>query len=204
MSEEPSTPLDRDGSGAGGDVVLSLPESLRSALKEPFGPVFTDADSLLAEAGDPLIAVGDIVTYHLLEAGRPPDVSLIDERTERCAVEAGVRDRIVGTDADEEWFEYRVQVDNPAGTVTADLLAALAEALDREDPSTIVVVDGEEDLATLPAIIVAPPGASVVYGQPGEGMVHVAADTAASERARSILSRMDGDQDRAFELLGIS
>lgn len=203
MSEESSPPADSDAAGAGSDVVLSLPESLRSALKDPFGPVFTDAETLLAEAGDPLIAVGDIVTYHLLEAGRPPDVALIDERTKRSEVEAGVRERIVGNNANREWFDHRVLVENPAGTVTAELLAALAEALDREAPATIVVVDGEEDLATLPAMVRAPAGSSVVYGQPGEGMVHVAVDAAASERARSILSRMDGDQDRAFESLGI-
>ncbi|WP_049941324.1 GTP-dependent dephospho-CoA kinase family protein [Halorhabdus utahensis] len=200
MSEEPSTPVESGTADPEREIVLSLPESLRSALKEPFGPVRTDADSLLAEAGDPLIAVGDIVTYHLLEAGRPPDVSLIDERTERSAVDAGIRERIV---EDEGWFEYRVQVDNPAGTVTAALLGALVEALDRDEPSTIVVVDGEEDLATLPAMVVAPPGASVVYGQPGEGMVHVAVDTETSERARSILSRMDGDHARAWKLLGV-
>lgn len=203
MSEEPSTPTASDATDATDEIVLSLPESLRSALKAPFGPVFTDAESLLDQAGGPLIAVGDIVTYHLLEAGQPPDVSLIDERTERSAVDAGIRETIVGGDSADGWFDSRIQVANPPGTLTASLLDALVEALDRDDPSTIVVVDGEEDLATLPAMVVAPHGSSVVYGQPGEGMVHVAVEAEATERARSILSRMDGDHARAWELLGV-
>ncbi|ESP89204.1 rpo operon protein, partial [Candidatus Halobonum tyrrellensis G22] len=32
---------------------LRLPDDLRSAFKEPLGPVYTDAEALLAEAGDP-------------------------------------------------------------------------------------------------------------------------------------------------------
>jgi uncharacterized protein (UPF0218 family) len=44
-------------------------------------------------------------------------------------------------------------------------------------------------------------GASVVYGQPGEGMVHVRVDSEVSERARGLLNRMDGDHERARELL---
>ena len=36
-----------------------------------------------------------------------------------------------------------------------------------------IVVEGEEDLATLPAILYAPPGSVVVYGQPDEGSVLV-------------------------------
>ena len=36
-----------------------------------------------------------------------------------------------------------------------------------------IIVDGEEDLATLPAILYAPLGSAVVYGQPNEGSVLV-------------------------------
>ena len=36
-------------------VLLRLPDSLRGELKEPWGPVFTDAEDLLAEAGEPTL-----------------------------------------------------------------------------------------------------------------------------------------------------
>ncbi|MFB6155749.1 MAG: GTP-dependent dephospho-CoA kinase family protein [Haloferacaceae archaeon] len=178
--------------------MLRLPDDLRSAFKEPLGPVYTDVDALLAEAGGPLVAVGDVVTYHLLSAGRDPDVAVVDGLTEREAV-----DDEVAAVVEREWAAdaaRRVDVENPPATLSAALLEALRDALRDEGP-TVLVVDGEEDLATLPAVVAAPDGASVVYGQPGEGMVHVRVDDADRETCRDLLSRMDGDVDAALHLL---
>jgi len=199
------------------EVVVSLPQELRPELKEPMGRVYADAEALLADAGAPLVAVGDVVTYHLLEAGRRPDVALVDERTERTAVDEEISAAIGGFDRD-------VAVENPPATLTAALLSALSDAIggtgvgtgagsenasaeasaNARAASTLIDVDGEEDLATLPAILVAPKGASVVYGQPGEGMVLVQVDREATERARDLLTRMDGDPRRLFAALGLS
>jgi len=174
-------------------IVVRLPDELRAAFKEPLGPVYTDAEELLSEAGEPLIAVGDIVTYHFERADRRPDVALIDGRTKRHAVDDEVRDAVdAGAD--------RIDATNPAGVLTDDLLTALRDAVARDDPTTIVV-DGEEDLATLPAVLAAPEGATVVYGQPDQGMVAV--DVTAETRAefRDLLERMDGDHERLWALL---
>jgi len=154
------------------------------------GPIYTDAEALLADAGEPLVAVGDIVTYHLLEAGHTPAVALVDERTERSAVDSEVTETIGG-------FDRRITVENPAGTLTDDLLAALEAALDA-DVTTLVEVDGEEDLAALPAVLAVPEGGTVVYGQPGEGMVLVAPDADTRDRVRSLLARMDGETETAL------
>jgi len=172
-------------------VVLELPESLRAELKEPLGTVGTDAAALLAAAGSPLITVGDIVTYHLAEAGGEPDLSLFDERTKREPVAGSIAAALAEAD---------VTVENPAGTLTEDLLVAITEGIDADEPR-VIRVDGEEDLAALPAIVAAPEGASVVYGQPGEGMVHVRVTPEARERARSLLSGMNGDGELALSLL---
>jgi uncharacterized protein (UPF0218 family) len=178
------------------EAVVELQPTLRLELKEPLGPLCTDTEELLAAAGTPLVTVGDIVTYHLLEAGRVPDVALIDERTERSAVDRDVRDAIGG-------FDREVGVQNPPATLTAELLEGLREAVAMADEeTTLVVVEGEEDLAALPAIVLAPEETSVVYGQPGEGMVHVTVDRTTSERARDILDRMDGDARRLWTMLG--
>jgi uncharacterized protein (UPF0218 family) len=176
-------------------TVLELQPDLRSALKDPFGPVDPDIETVLAGAGIPLVTVGDIVTYHTLQAGTTPDVALVDERTERATVD----DEVSRTLADAD-FDRVVTVVNPPATLTADLLEAVREALDA-DGTTLVRVDGEEDLAALPAIAAAPAGASVLYGQPDEGVVHVAVDADVRERVRSILDRMDGDSERAQELI---
>lgn len=182
------------------EAVVELPQSLRPKLKETMGPIFTDAEALLAEAGSPLITVGDMVTYHLLEAGHVPDVALVDEHTERTAVESEVWDAIDGFDG----FDREVTVENPAAVLTAALLEALQEAIERAgEESTLIVVDGEEDLATLPALVVAPTGASIVYGQPGEGMVLVEVEREAADRARDLLAQMDGDTRRLWSVLAV-
>jgi uncharacterized protein (UPF0218 family) len=171
-------------------VVLELPESLRGELKEPLGPIYTDTERLLADATRPIVAVGDIVTYHLLAAGHTPAVALADERTKRTDVEESVRSAVL----DESSFAETVAVENPSGTLTDELVTALQSALEREpSTTTLLVVEGEEDLAALPAVLAVADGASVVYGQPDEGMVLVTADEPTRERVRSLLERMDGD-----------
>jgi len=172
-------------------AVLELPDALRSELKEPLGPIETNAEALLSTVDGPLIAVGDVVTAHLERAGRSPDVALFDERTQRESITEDVASGLPEVDR---------RVENPAATLTEALLSALRGAIESEGP-TRILVDGEEDLATLPAIVAAPEGASVVYGQPGEGMVHVRVTAETRERARDLLSRMDGDPERAFGIL---
>jgi uncharacterized protein (UPF0218 family) len=185
--------------------MLTLPDSMRDAFKEPLGPVTTDADELLAAAAEtrgeraapdaPIVAVGDVVTYHLREAGRVPDVALIDGKTEREAVDAEVESALAAVDA------RRIRVANPAASLSAELLEALGEALSDAEP-VIVEVTGEEDLAALPAILAAPDGASVVYGQPGEGMVRVAVTPESRAEARELFEALDGDVEAAYEALG--
>jgi uncharacterized protein (UPF0218 family) len=177
-------------------VVLELPESLRGELKEPLGPVYTDTEALLADAGDPIVCVGDVVTYHLLAAGRIPDVALVDGKTKRAAVDPELREAIEG-------FDRQVSLSNPAAGLTAELLEVLAAGVEA-DNTTLVEVDGEEDLAALPAVLAAPDGASVVYGQPDEGMVLTTVDAATRQAVRELLDRFTGDHEEAYAALGVA
>jgi len=177
--------------------VLELQTELRDALKDPLGPVETDTGAVLEAAGRPLVTVGDIVTYHVLEAGTTPGVALVDERTKRASVD----DEVSSTVNNASFDRVRTVV-NPPATLTADLLETVRAAID-DDGTTLVRVDGEEDLAALPAIGAVPDGASVLYGQPDEGVVHVTVDGDVRRRVRSLLDRMDGDTDCALTLLGL-
>ncbi|GAB3681398.1 DUF359 domain-containing protein [Salinarchaeum chitinilyticum] len=177
------------------DVVLELPEAARGEFKDPFGPVFTDVDALLAEHDGPIVTVGDIVTYHFEEAGHQPSIAFVDGRTKREAAPDDVRDRL-------DARPNQVTVTNPAGVITTDLLTAIADALASDGPTTIVV-DGEEDLATVPVVLAAPLGATVVYGQPNEGMVAVDVTEAHQESFRELLSAFEGDVERARAILGV-
>jgi Uncharacterized protein conserved in archaea len=175
--------------------VVELPDSLREELKQPAGPLYTDGATLLEDAGESLVTVGDVVTHHILGVGVQPAVALVDDRTERTAVADRVAKRV-----SEAEFDHEVAVTNPAATLTADLLSALREGIDRAG-TTLVTVDGEEDLATLPAVVAAPTGGSVVYGQPGEGMVLVPVDEETQTRMRGLLARMDGDSERLLSIV---
>ncbi|ELZ09501.1 hypothetical protein C479_11805 [Halovivax asiaticus JCM 14624] len=186
-----SSPSDADDASPP-EPLVSLPTSLRHELKDPIGPVETDPHSLLEAAGEPLVTVGDVVTYHVLEADRTPDVALVDGITKREAVDAVIRETVTAGET--------VDVENPQGALTDALIRALVAAIDDPDPVTILV-DGEEDLATLPAIVAAPEGASVVYGQPDEGMVHAVVTDERRAAIRSLLARFDGDPEALFSIL---
>ncbi len=173
----------------GQETVATLPPSARDAFKEPMGPVFTEVSELLDGADGPVIAVGDVVTFHLLRADRAPDVALVDGRTEREAVDPDVAAAL-----DE--FPPDSVVPNDPGTLSAELVGALVSAVRAAagGERTVISVEGEEDLATLPAVLAAPEGALVVYGQPGEGMVRVAVDAHARDRVRGLLAKLDTEE----------
>lgn len=167
------------------DVVLKLPEVMRSALRKPLGLLLKDVVALLEYLGDKtptrLVSVGDVVTSNLLAAGKKPDIVVVDSIAMRSPVAKGVRERIEGFEARE------IKVKNPAGTITPELRKALE---DTQLPVKIVV-DGEEDLATLPAVISSPLGSVVVYGQPGEGLVAIEVTAEKREEFLKFLERFE-------------
>ena len=184
--------------------MLELPNSLRAELKTPLGDIYTDPDALLAAVDDyaapiatadqssaeaRLLTVGDVVTATLADAGRQPDVAVIDGRTEREPVDPAVEATLADLGG------RRLSVANPPATLSESLLRMLRDAATTTELPLTISVDGEEDLAALPAILAAPGGASVVYGQPGERLVHVPATPASRKTARELLADFDGDTD---------
>lgn len=108
-----------------------------------------------------LIVVGDFSAKELSKAGVHVDVYVIDGKIERKESE-----KFTGE------IDLQIFTKNPAGTISMDAANALKEAI-HSGKRAIVYVDGEEDLLTLPAIVLAPLGSIVVYGQPGIGVVSV-------------------------------
>ena len=80
------------------------------------------------------------------------------------------------------------RVRNDPGTIGSQAWAAVDEAIESGD--AIMIVEGEEDLLTLVAMVVAPLGSLVIYGQPGEGLVLVEVDDSARKKAWSLLEGM--------------
>jgi hypothetical protein len=136
-------------------------------MKRPLGKLFTDTaaavEYLQKLRPARLIAVGDVVAAELLAAGLRPEVVVVDFKVMRAPAD----DRTKRTIGAHE--VHTVRVKNPAGEITPELY----KAFESVRPPLKIIVEGEEDLATLPAVLTSPIGSVVVYGQPKEGMVLV-------------------------------
>lgn len=138
-------------------------------MKKPLGELIiggtSDCNLALKKVQDAekprsLILVGDTISRNAVQFGISPDVMIIDGKETRGeAIEfVSGKSRIFRTI-------------NAPGEI--DLLAwnAVEEAIEKSD--CVVIVQGEEDLLTLVAIMTAPIGSIVAYGQPKEGIVLV-------------------------------
>ena len=153
-----------------------LPEEHRRLFKEPFGKLYQSIDEIvpLIEGKD-VYTVGDVVTHNLRKRGITPTVAVVDGYTMRSPC-----NRIPAVNGE------CIQVKNPAGTITDELVCALEHAV-RNPPSTIVV-DGEEDLAVIPLVLTAHDGTIVLYGQPHKGVVLRTVDSEARKTAQRFLA----------------
>jgi len=149
------------------EPTLLLNEKLRVRLKRPLGQFFPDmataVEHLRKLRPTKLITIGDVVTARFIAAGIRPDVAVVDFLVMREPDKEDLKARIDSLDAKV------VHVRNPAGTLTPGMREAFANA----KPPLKIIVEGEEDLAAIPAVLSAPQGSVVVYGQPGEGVVLV-------------------------------
>ena len=167
------------------DAVATLPPDARADFKDPLGPIYTDTDELLDGAGSPIIAVGDVVTHHLTNVGVHPHVAVVDGISEREAVDQEVLEGRPSLDR-------TVRVASEPATVSEQLLDALVDAIDAAPgTTTLIEVDGEEDLATLPAVLAASIDTTIVYGQPGEGMVRVNVTSALKEQVERLCDLLE-------------
>ena len=160
---------------------------LRIKLKEPFGTLiqgsFNETMSKMKELIEKekppkIISVGDVVSRNLHEHGVHPQLTIIDNKSLR---NQAVLERMAA--------EKTVHVNNPQGTITKEALMAIKEAIDK-DEHTHIVVDGEEDLLTLIAVLYAPENAVVVYGQPYKGVVVVKVTPQKKAQAEKFLKAM--------------
>ncbi|MFL2941639.1 MAG: GTP-dependent dephospho-CoA kinase family protein [Candidatus Poseidoniales archaeon] len=156
-----------------------MAEGLRSNNFE----IITDAPKSLEN--EPFIAtIGDICTLKIIQQIRVPDLCIVDYKTKR--------DTNLSNDQKENIDSINsksVTVKNPAGTITEELWNAIEEALNNGN-NTKIIVDGEEDLATLAVISLSKIGAKVIYGMPDKGMVVVDVNQQAKKRANDFLNRM--------------
>lgn len=101
--------------------------------------------------GEKVIAIGDVVVENLLKVGIEPVMMVVDGKSMRQKREAPI--------------EGEITVRNEASEVSDELMEAVKRGYRR------ILVDGEEDLASLPALLYADENSLIVYGQPSEGIM---------------------------------
>jgi hypothetical protein len=164
-----------------------LPERLRTTLRRPLGELIPGSEIDLGQVlrntiakGKPtrLILVGDSVSRQAFQAGVTPDVMIIDnlEKREKAIAYAHRRNRVI-------------TAKNQAGRIEQNARLAVEQAIRGE--ADLVEIDGEEDLLAITAVIAAPLGSLVVYGQPNEGVVLVRVSKESKAEAEKILEQME-------------
>jgi hypothetical protein len=156
-------------------------------MKTPIGELVigstdecTHSLAAVLESEEPsrVILVGDTVSRHAIEFGIRPQVIIIDNKEKRGPAAQFAHDK-----------QFVLQTKNAAGSIELDAWKKVEEAVGRGNCA--VIVDGEEDLLTLVAILVAPPGSLVVYGQPDHGIVLVRITSEKKREIEKIIEQMD-------------
>jgi uncharacterized protein (UPF0218 family) len=172
------------------NVILYLPTSLRSSLKPPKGKLFSrkalgaaeDACAYIKQQNlHPVIAVGDMVSINLDKVSCQATVSILDGKTKR-----------------HEKLDYELAADvvfkaaNPAGQIRPEVWIAIehALALGAKGKTAKILIEGEEDLTALPAVVLSPLGAAVVYGLPSKGIVVIEVTTTQKQEVNRIMQQM--------------
>jgi uncharacterized protein (UPF0218 family) len=156
--------------------MLTLPEEHRKFFKEPFGELHRNIEEILPLISHGTVyAVGDVVTHNLQRNGITPAIAVIDGYTMRTPCNR--MPALLGE---------CINVKNPAGTITDELIHALTYAV--LHPPVTINVEGEEDLAVIPLILAAPLGAIVLYGQPHKGVVMRTVNREAQQTAQHFLN----------------
>ncbi|MDD4351508.1 MAG: pantetheine-phosphate adenylyltransferase [Candidatus Gracilibacteria bacterium] len=156
-------------------------------LKKPWGPVFSKRriENMFSKwkANEKIITVGDDSTKTFIKNGIIPQLAIVDNMVKRQKITLDQR-------VPFSKFDIMYKVRNEAGTVTFDLMKTLDSTLDSfEKRKQVILVKGEEDLATLGAILLAPMQSKLFYGQPDEGMVQVIVNEKLKQRAAEILRK---------------
>jgi len=160
-----------------------LPEGLRDELREPLGPIIQDEDLPEHVEGKILAVIGDVAALHVVKAGFRPKLVAVDFQTQRSDDEVQESEvRLIGDEC--------IKVVNPPARITRDLWDAIERAYGMEGIVRIEV-DGEEDLAFIPCVLVAPEGSKVIYGMPNRGMVVVTVDDTSRQRVRTAFERFE-------------
>ncbi len=163
-----------------------LPDDLKDTLKGYIGQLVDEPTLLkLLKNEKHIVSVGDRVTYTLLKHGFSPVLCIVDFILERKPYPSEMKVCI------QAFGKVHLKIQNPPGTITDELWDAIKAFFENPQTNPVCIeVEGEEDLASLAAIYLAPPGVTVIYGLPNKGVVVVQSTTAHKQKVKEVLDRM--------------
>jgi len=130
----------------------------------------------------PILSVGDLVTHALLKIGEEPKIVIIDFMVQRQKRFSTLSD--IGS-----LSHYSTQaVRNQSGTIAKKLVLVIHKAFIQK--RSAIVVKGEEDLAVLPCILLAPLGSVIIYGHFQEGIIAVEVTEKKKQESLKLLQQL--------------
>tara|TARA_B100000959_G_scaffold264500_1_gene305070 strand:+ start:4 stop:504 length:501 start_codon:yes stop_codon:yes gene_type:complete len=160
-----------------------LKPEMAEELRETKNKIYQKSPESLTDSNY-IATIGDICTIKIFEEIREPNLCIIDMKTKRNIALNSKQKIQISTIG-----KKTVYVQNKAGTISNELWKSIKNNISN-NLNTKIVVDGEEDLATLAVISMVQLGAKVIYGMPNRGMVVVDVNQQEKKRADSLLRRM--------------
>ena len=160
-----------------------LKPEMAQELKQTTSKIYTDIPDILYKTKF-IATIGDICTIKLIQEEVIPSLIIVDYKTKRNVKLTEMQMSII-----ESVKCRNVEVNNKPGTISQELYFEIENAI-KSDVVTKIVVNGEEDLATLPVIKLSKIGAKVIYGMPDKGMVVVDVNQQTKQRANKLLKSM--------------
>jgi cytidyltransferase-like protein len=155
---------------------LTLPETQRSYFQKPFSQIIT----AIAPPKYPCLTVGDIAALTFTKQGLKPSLAIVDLKTQRRPFVNNLTDLNL---------RPGLTATNPPGFITTDLAGKIVACLSQKIPT--LLVDGEEDLAVLPAILLSPLKTTIYYGQPDKGLVKIIVTEKTKQKALKLLGQLE-------------
>ncbi len=168
------------------------PETL-SKFQEPFGKLIQGSatktmkelkNQIQNEKPPVIISVGDTVSRNLHKHGILPQLSITDNKSMRRKLQPILFPT-----------KILIKIKNPQGKITPEAIKTIQNALET-NAHTHILVEGEEDLLTLIAVLYAKENSLIIYGQPGKGIVIVKVTPAKRAEAKKILESMKTSQEK--------
>lgn len=141
------------------DKDIVIPQELRQIFSRMPDVLITKESQIEFLSSKILVTVGDVVTATAVRYKIIPKISIVDFKTKRDEILPSMPNK----------WDRRISVKNEPGSISVDLWNSIETAF-KSKGNTLIEVEGEEDLASIPAILMAPDGAIVIYGVPDKGI----------------------------------